>query len=99
MLGVSGVSLQDLPANLSELCCLKILFASNNSFTRAPCLRPLPCLATVAIRSNRTLQLSRARLPPQLRWLIMTDNLIQEIPDETGVRRVTPWPKALQPCI
>ena len=99
VLDVSGGSLQDLPANVSELCCLKILFASNNSFALAPCLRPLPSLTTVAFRSNRMLQLSSACLPQQLRWLILTDNLIQQIPDEIGVRRVTPWPKAPQPCL
>ncbi len=84
VLDVSGGALQDLPANFSDLCCLKILFASNNNFARSPCLRLLPSLATVAFRSNCMVQLSSACLPQQLRWLILTDNLIQEIPEEIG---------------
>ena len=84
VLDVSGGTLHDLPANFSELSCLKILFASNNNFARSPCLRLLPSLQTVAFRSNCMVQLSSACLPQQLRWLILTDNLIQEIPEEIG---------------
>jgi Leucine-rich repeat (LRR) protein len=67
---------------------LKILFASNNNFARSPCLRLLPSLQTLAFRSNCMVQLSSACLPQQLRWLILTDNLIQQIPDEIGALRL-----------
>jgi Leucine-rich repeat (LRR) protein len=84
LLDVSGGHLHEFPSNFSELHCLKILFASNNNFSRSPSLHSLPCLAMIAFRSNRMAELSSACFPRQLRWLILTDNMIQQVPDEIG---------------
>jgi Leucine-rich repeat (LRR) protein len=84
LLDVSNGCLQDLPANFSELRCLKTLFASNNNFTHAPCLGSLPSLSMIAFRCNRMIEFSAAALPSPLRWLILTDNLIERLPDEIG---------------
>ena len=84
LLDVSDGSLQDLPSNFSELHCLKTLFASNNNFARAPCLDSLASLDMVAFRCNRMIELSSAALPQMLRWLILTDNLIDLLPEEIG---------------
>jgi Leucine-rich repeat (LRR) protein len=85
MLDVSGSCLEHFPQNLSELQRLKILFASNNSFSCAPPLHALPSLGMVAFRCNRMVDFPRAALPQQLRWLILTDNYIERIPDEIGM--------------
>jgi hypothetical protein len=84
MLDVSGSCLEDFPQNLSELQRLKILFASSNSFTCAPPLHSLPSLEMLAFRCNRMANFPRTALPQQLRWLILTDNCIEKIPDEIG---------------
>ena len=84
MLDVSGSCLEHFPHNLSELRLLKILFASSNSFSCAPPLHSLPSLEMLAFRCNRMVDFPRAALPQQLRWLILTDNCIQQIPDEIG---------------
>ncbi len=87
LLDVSGGRLQELPPNFSELQSLKILFASNNNFSRSPSLHSLPCLATIAFRSNCMVDLSNACFPRHLRWLILTDNMIQQVPDEIGIHQ------------
>ncbi len=84
LLDISNGRVQEFPPDFSELRCLSILFASNNSFARAPCLRSLPALSTIAFRGNRMSELSSAALPHALRWLILTDNAIAHLPDEIG---------------
>jgi Leucine-rich repeat (LRR) protein len=84
LLDISDGRVQDFPPNFSDLRCLSILFASNNSFARAPCLRSLPALSMIAFRSNRMSELSSAALPHALRWLILTDNAIEHLPLEIG---------------
>jgi Leucine-rich repeat (LRR) protein len=85
MLDVSGSCLEDFPQNFSELRRLKILFASSNSFSCAPPLHSLPSLEMLAFRCNRMVDFPRTALPQQLRWLILTDNCIEQIPDEIGM--------------
>jgi Leucine-rich repeat (LRR) protein len=83
-LDLSGGSLQELPQNFSELQSLRILFASDNNFSRVPPLQSLASLQIIAFRRNRLADLPKYSLPLQLRWLILTDNMIFSIPDEIG---------------
>lgn len=87
VLNLSGNRLSDLPHDLGRLRHLKIVFGSNNAFTHLPeVLGDCPALEMVGFKANRIAQVSGAALPPRLRWLILTDNAIETLPDELGQR-------------
>ncbi|MBS0339760.1 MAG: serine/threonine-protein kinase [Proteobacteria bacterium] len=110
VLNLSGNALSELPADLARLRKLRILFCSENRFTRLPeVLGECPELDMVAFKSNRIAQVSSAALPRRLRWLILTDNEIPEVPAELGRRprlqklmlagnRLTALPDSMAAC-
>jgi len=88
VLSLSGNRLRDLPEGFSRLHHLKILFLSSNRFEHVPeVLGRLPELEMVGFKSNRISRLDGAALPPRLRWLILTDNLLEELPAQLGGRK------------
>ncbi|AXY01405.1 protein kinase [Vibrio alfacsensis] len=87
VLDLSGNSLSELPEALEKLTKLKIIFASNNRFTHLPdVLGKLPNLEMVGFKTNKIKTVSEASLPAQLRWLILTDNEIETLPNSLGER-------------
>lgn len=85
VLNLSGNQLQSLPANLSRLHKLRILFCSNNPFTEVPeVLGECSNLEMVGFKANRINHLPAAALSPALRWLILTDNQLQDLPEDLG---------------
>lgn len=85
VLNLSGNQLDSLPADLSRLRKLRILFCSDNPFTEVPeCLGDCPQLEMVGFKANRIRHLPADSLPPDLRWLILTDNQLQALPEEIG---------------
>lgn len=87
VLNLTGNALSELPSDLARLSRLRILFCSENQFTHLPeVLGECPQLDMVGFKSNRIAQVSGGALPPRLRWLILTDNEISELPDELGQR-------------
>ena len=88
VLNLSGNALSDLPADLPRLHRLKVLFCSDNRFTHVPeVVGQCPNLSMVGFKSNQIREVSARSLPPKLRWLILTDNQIEALPDELGRRR------------
>lgn len=87
ILNLSGNALSSLPDDLHRLTRLRILFCSDNQFTELPaCLGQCAALSMIGFRANRIEQVPAAALPPLLRWLILTDNRISELPTELGER-------------
>lgn len=87
VLNLSGNRLTDLPHDLGRLRHLKIVFGSSNAFTHLPeVLGDCPALEMVGFKANRIARVPAAALPPRLRWLILTDNAIERLPDELGRR-------------
>ncbi len=87
ILNLSANQLSCLPDDLYRLPHLRILFCSDNRFSELPaCLGQCAQLSMVAFKANRIEHVSAAALPPLLRWLILTDNRIGELPDELGRR-------------
>ena len=88
-LDLSGNALTALPDDLARLAKLRVLFCSDNPFTELPAvLGQCPALSMVGFKACRIRTVPGEALPPQLRWLILTDNAIETLPAEIG-RRLT----------
>ncbi|MDR7148102.1 hypothetical protein J2W49_000030 [Hydrogenophaga palleronii] len=87
VLNLTGNRLSTLPPELGRLRKLRIIFCSSNAFTELPeVLGDCPELEMVGFKANRIEHVPAAALPPQLRWLILTDNAIEQLPSELGLR-------------
>jgi hypothetical protein len=87
VLNLSGNALSSLPDDLHRLSRLRVLFCSDNLFTELPaCLGQCATLTMIGFKANRIEHVPAAALPPLLRWLILTDNCISELPAELGRR-------------
>lgn len=110
ILNLSGNHLSSLPDDLHRLCRLRVLFCERNQFTELPaCLGQCPSLTMLGFKGNLIETVPGAALPPLLRWLILTDNRISELPSELGERpylqklmlagnRLTQLPSSLRNC-
>lgn len=110
ILNLSGNALSSLPEDLHRLTRLRILFCSDNQFSEVPaCLGQCAQLSMIGFKANRIEHVPAAALPPQLRWLILTDNCISELPEELGNRpllqklmlagnRLSRLPESLSQC-
>ena len=87
ILNLSGNALRSLPRDLHRLTHLRVLFCSDNLFTTLPeCLGQCAKLSMIGFKANQICEVPGAALPPLLRWLILTDNHISQLPDELGRR-------------
>jgi len=85
ILDLSGNQLRTLPDDLPCLHKLRIIFCSNNQFTKLPeVLGRCPELSMIGFKANQITEVPASALPAKLRWLILTDNLVQSLPDEIG---------------
>lgn len=85
VLNLSGNQLTALPPDLARLHRLQVLFCSDNQFTTVPeVLGQCQQLRMVGFKANKITALPAAALPPQLRWLILTDNELASLPPEIG---------------
>ncbi|MFT5717527.1 MAG: hypothetical protein ACI9T7_001719 [Oleiphilaceae bacterium] len=87
ILDLSHNALSSLPGELAQLTKLKVIFAFQNRFEHLPeVLGKLPNLEMIGFKSNKIKQVADASLPAELRWLILTDNLIETLPNSLGER-------------
>ena len=87
ILNLSGNALRSLPRDLHRLTHLRVLFCSDNLFTALPeCLGQCATLSMIGFKANQICEVPGSALPPRLRWLILTDNHISQLPDELGRR-------------
>lgn len=87
ILDLSNNQLTDFPDELSQFKKLKVIFASNNLFETLPAvLGQCISLEMVGFKSNKIRHVPRAALPEKLRWLILTDNMLESLPDDLGQR-------------
>ncbi|WP_111808510.1 leucine-rich repeat-containing protein kinase family protein [Aeromonas allosaccharophila] len=85
VLDLTGNQLSALPDELAGFSKLRIIFCSENRFTELPeVLGRCPALTMVGFKANRIATVSAKALPAGLRWLILTDNAIERLPDELG---------------
>ncbi|MGB3127925.1 MAG: protein kinase, partial [Pseudomonas sp.] len=87
ILNLTGNALSSLPDDLHRLMHLRVLFCSDNAFTELPgCLGECAKLSMIGFKANQISHVPAAALPPLLRWLILTDNRISQLPNELGER-------------
>ena len=87
VLNLSGNRLSSLPHGLSRLHRLKVIFGSNNPFTRLPdVLGECAALEVVGFKACRIAEVPAQSLPPRLRWLTLTDNAVRTLPATLGER-------------
>ena len=85
VLDLTDNKLSELPENFGIFKNLKILFLSNNNFTEVPAvLAQCPNLSIIGIRNNQIDTVAENSLPLSTRWLILTDNKIEKLPDSMG---------------
>jgi hypothetical protein len=87
VLDIGGGELIDLPADFGRLRKLRVLFCSGNRFERMPpALGDCPALSQIGFRSCQLRDIPAESLPPRLRWLILTDNRLEQLPRTLGER-------------
>ncbi|MEN3760204.1 leucine-rich repeat-containing protein kinase family protein [Aeromonas veronii] len=85
VLDLTGNQLSTLPDELAGFGKLRIIFCSENRFTELPeVLGRCPALTMVGFKANQIVTVSAKALPAGLRWLILTDNAIERLPNELG---------------
>ncbi|MGE5387633.1 MAG: leucine-rich repeat domain-containing protein, partial [Hyphomicrobiales bacterium] len=87
LLDLGNGALGELPDDIGRLKKLRVLFCSNNRFARLPpALGDCAELRLIGFRKSGLSEVPGEALPPRLRWLTLTDNAIERLPDALGAR-------------
>ncbi|MEM9121070.1 MAG: leucine-rich repeat-containing protein kinase family protein [Cyanobacteria bacterium P01_F01_bin.56] len=85
VIDLSNNRLSSLPDDFPRLHKLRVLFLNNNQFEGVPeVLSQCPQLSMISFKSNQLATLSETALPPQTRWLILTNNQLTDLPAALG---------------
>lgn len=85
VLNLGGNHLSDLPRELLGFRKLRILFLGSNDFTEVPSfLGLMSSLYMLSFKSNKLRIVSDESLSPSIGWLILTDNLLEQLPAAIG---------------
>ena len=85
ILDLSNNHLKTLPPEFSQFKKLRIAFFNNNQFEEFPeVLATCPNLSMVSFKSNKIRTISESALSPNIRWLILTNNQLTQLPSSIG---------------
>ena len=85
VLDLTDNNLTTIPDDFDKFKKLKILFLSNNQFNHVPkILAKLPNLSMIGMRNNKIKIVEENSLPLSTRWLILTDNELEFLPESIG---------------
>ena len=87
MLDLGDGHLTTLPDDMGRFGKLRVLFCSHNRFERLPpSLGDCVSLSQLGFRGTGLREVPGEALPPALRWLTLTDNRIEHLPEALGER-------------
>jgi len=87
VLDLSGNALTRLPDDMGRFTRLRALFCSGNRFERLPpSLGDCAALSQAGFRGNGLREAPAEALPPAIRWLTLTDNALESLPEALGER-------------
>ena len=110
ILDLTGNQLNALPDDFDRLKKLRIIFLSENDFEEVPAvLAKCTSLTMIGFKANKISSFAENVLPRSTRWLILTDNKIEKIPDSIGDlkqlqkcmfagNKITTLPDSMQAC-
>ncbi|MBE9155281.1 protein kinase [Nodosilinea sp. LEGE 06152] len=85
ILDLSNNALTTLPDGFARLQNLRVVFFNNNRFETVPeVLSQCPNLSMLGFKANQIATVPAEALPPQTRWLILTDNRLRSLPEAIG---------------
>ncbi|WP_199312136.1 leucine-rich repeat-containing protein kinase family protein [Phormidium tenue] len=85
VLDLSNNALTTLPDSFAQLHNLRVAFFSNNAFEVLPeVLAHCPKLSMIGFKANQITTVPAGALPLATRWLILTDNRIESLPESIG---------------
>ena len=85
VLDLTNNELDTLPDDFDKLKKLRILFLSENNFKEVPAaLAKCEALTMIGFKANKISSFGENVLPLHTRWLILTDNKIEKLPDSIG---------------
>ncbi len=85
VLDLSNNALTTLPDSFAQLHNLQVAFFSNNAFEVLPeVLAHCPKLSMIGFKANQITTVPAEALPLATRWLILTDNRIESLPESIG---------------
>ena len=85
ILDIGGNQLRELPDSLLRFRKLRVLFASGNPMTEFPSmLNKISSLEMIGFKACQIRHVPENSLPPHLRWLILTDNQLEHLPESIG---------------
>lgn len=85
VLDMSGNELSSLPDDFGRFKSLRILFLSNNQFDHVPSvIAECEKLEMIGFKANKIKTVAENSLPVDTRWLILTDNKIEKLPQSFG---------------
>ena len=110
VLNLTNNELDTLPDDFDRLKKLRILFLSENNFKEVPAvLAKCEALTMIGFKANKIRFFGENVLPLHTRWLILTDNKIEKLPDSIGNleklqkcmlagNKITALPDSMQHC-
>ncbi|MBD2257003.1 leucine-rich repeat-containing protein kinase family protein [Pseudanabaena sp. FACHB-2040] len=85
ILDLSNNHLKSLPDEFCQLKNLRVVFFNNNEFEEIPeVLSRCPNLSMIGFKANQIRTVADQALPLTTRWLILTDNQIEQLPASMG---------------
>jgi len=84
IIDLSFNNISDIPTEITKLKKLKILFLTSNCFETIPKCLFETNIEMLSFKQNKIKTINEKSLPISLKWLMLTDNFIEKLPNDFG---------------